>query len=511
MPRSEYPRGHRRRQRRLPAQLDTRNQPGRGCRCQYHPHFTLPATSSGAADDLVERTVRAAIDSNILVVAPAGNNRGECWCIPAALPGVLAVGAMNDDGKPFQFSNWGGIYERQGIIAPGERILGAALGGGTSLRKGTSCAAPVVTGVAALLMSLQDLEGNPIDAGKVRDAILESAEPCDPADLEDPGRCLKGKINVRDATELLFPSVREVVAGSVKPSAARDAVTPSQNKAPVFALGIIGFDFGTEARRDTFKQQMPPVPGPGGTLIPANPFDARQLVAYLTENPSEAKSLIWTLNLELTPIYAIEPYGPYGEVVYESLIELLDAQSKAPSDRDYVTRASIPGLFTGDTVKLFSGQIVPALAVDAKRGIHGWAVNQLIEAALRAVESRPSPATAELISAVTNFLNRMYYDYRNLGLTSAERALNFAITNIFQTLVSFAATLARGKQVGAIQVLKSPHCRIDSDCWDVQIKFFDPHNVLTAWTVIRYAVDVSDKLPVTLGNVVEWEAAVFSV
>ena len=81
---------------------------------------------------------------------------------------------MNDNGKPFQFSNWGGIYERQGILAPGERILGAASGGGTSLRKGTSCAAPVVTGVAALLMSLQDLEGDPIDAGKVRDAILES-------------------------------------------------------------------------------------------------------------------------------------------------------------------------------------------------------------------------------------------------------------------------------------------------------------------------------------------------
>ena len=287
----------------------------------------------------------------------------------------------------------------------------------------------------------------------------------------------------------------------------RDAVGPSQNKAPVFALGVIGFDFGTEARRDTFKQQMHPVAGPGGSFIPANPYDARQLVPYLRDNPSEAKSLIWTLNLELTPIYAIKPYGPYGEAVYESLIELLDAQNKLPTDRDYVTRASIPGLLTGDTVKLFSGQTVPALAVDARRGIHGWAVNQLIEAALRAVEPQPPPAAAQLIGAVTNFLNRMYYDYRNLGLTSASSALNFTVTNLFQTLVSFAATLAQGKQVGAIQVLKSPYCRIDSDCWDVQIKFFNPNNVFTAWTVIRYAVDVSDKLPVTLGDVVEWEAA----
>ena len=82
-------------------------------------------TKSGIADDLVERAVRAAIDNNILVIAPAGNDRGECWCIPAALPGVLAVGALNEEGKPFQFSNWGGIYQSQGILVPGENILGA--------------------------------------------------------------------------------------------------------------------------------------------------------------------------------------------------------------------------------------------------------------------------------------------------------------------------------------------------------------------------------------------------
>ena len=73
-------------------------------------------------------------------------------------------------------------------------------------------------------------------------------------------------------------------------------------------------------------------------MIPANPFDARQLVAYLKDNPSEAKSLIWTLNLELTPIYAIEPCGPFGDVVYKSLVELLEHQNKAPSDPDYVNR-----------------------------------------------------------------------------------------------------------------------------------------------------------------------------
>ena len=73
-------------------------------------------------------------------------------------------------------------------------------------------------------------------------------------------------------------------------------------------MGTLGYDFGTEARRDTFKQFMPVVEI-DGIIIPANPYDARQIVDYLDENLFEAKSLIWTLNLELTRIYAIEPKG----------------------------------------------------------------------------------------------------------------------------------------------------------------------------------------------------------
>ena len=45
---------------------------------------------------------------------------------------------------------------------------------------------------------------------------------------------------------------------------------------------------------------------------------------------------------------------------------------------------------------------------------------------------------------------------------------------------------------------------MDSDCWDVRLKFFDPTNTDVAYRVFRYTLDVSDKLPVTLGDVVEW-------
>ena len=117
-------------------------------------------TQSGTAESLLERAVRTCLDEGILVVSPAGNDRGECWTMPSAIPGVLAVGAMNDEGQPFQFSNYGGILQSQGVLAPGENILGAdSTNGGTRKQKGTSCAAPIVTGVAALLMSLQLRQG----------------------------------------------------------------------------------------------------------------------------------------------------------------------------------------------------------------------------------------------------------------------------------------------------------------------------------------------------------------
>ena len=49
-----------------------------------------------------------------------------------------------------------------------------------------------------------------------------------------------------------------------------------------------------------------------------------------------------------------------------------------------------------------------------------------------------------------------------------------------------------------INVSKSPYCRLDSDCWDVQISFFNPNNDRQARVVWQYTIDVSDEMPVSL-------------
>ncbi|BAY66526.1 peptidase S8/S53 [Calothrix brevissima NIES-22] len=524
-------------------------------------------TDEGEAEGWLRRSVQLCQEKNVLIVAAAGNDGCACLHVPAALPAVLAVGAMDDKGKPINFSNWGKSYQNQGIVAPGENILGAKPGGGTTQLSGTSFAAPIVTGVAALLLSLQIQRGETPNPQKVRDAILKSALPCTTADTTDTSRCLVGKLNisgsleylfggtVSDPTEAVAPSgcgctgikpteveaseqpaatlvpapvnQSQLVASSIAPSIPQ-SITPSipvmqssvsnfvtASQAPselagsqfVYALGTLGYDFGTEARRDSFKQLMP-ANSIGDITVPANPHDARQMVDYLAASPSESRSLIWTLNIELTPIYAIEPQGAFARDTYAVLQELLAGQIQAETSEEFVERVSIPGVLTGKTVKLFSGQVVPLIAPQNPRGIYGWKINTLVSAAIETVQTTVGDAEEEAIRrTLGSFLNRIYYDLRNLGTTSQDRALNFAATNAFQAASTFAEAVAAGMELDSIDIEKSPFCRLDSDCWDVKLKFFDPENSRRAKKIFRFTVDVSDLIPVTLGDVRTWSSA----
>jgi cyanobactin maturation PatA/PatG family protease len=170
-----------------------------------HVSMAMP-TLSGKTDELLTKSIQHCLDDNIIVVAPAGNDNGECQCIPAALPGVLAVGALTEAGKPFGFSNWGGIYQTQGITAPGENIEAAKPGWGTVVENGTSCAAAIVSGIAALLLALQKYQGREPNGYEVSRVLIESADVIDSAWLsnEDRSRYLAGKLSVSNAMRRLL-------------------------------------------------------------------------------------------------------------------------------------------------------------------------------------------------------------------------------------------------------------------------------------------------------------------
>jgi hypothetical protein len=108
-------------------------------------------------------------------------------------------------------------------------------------------------------------------------------------------------------------------------------------------------------------------------------------------------------------------------------------------------------------------------------------------------------------TSLRNFLNRIYFDLRNLGTTSADRALNASATNAFQAGDIISAALANGLVLDSFGVEKSPYGRMDSDSWDIKLRFFDPENLRRARQVYRYTVDVSDIFPVMVGQPRAWQ------
>jgi hypothetical protein len=448
-------------------------------------HFAAShPTSSDDTDILVKRAIAQAIDAGVLVVAPAGNDYGRNRVIPAILPGVLAVGALNDDGAMYRFSNWGPQYRAHGIVAPGGNVAAAAPGGTVAIHKGTSVSAPIVTGTVALLSSLRHERGLPSDPLAVRDALIASARPCTPEQSHgEPERCLAGRLDLPRATELALADSAVVTSTEI----------PVQQL--VYASGTLGYDFPAQARRDVFQQLLTAA----STTVSAAPSDSNRMVGHLTEHPAEASELIWTLDIEFTPHYAIEPTGPYAAEIYQLLTRLRADATLPPDHPEHVERIAIPGRLTGRTARLCTGQDLPIVEVQQTRGIRGW---KSIGDATKATSS--GQHDDEAVTTLREFRARISYDLRNLGASSRDRALNFAATTAFQETRTFATVLRQGMVLDSVTVDQSPFARRHSDCWNVKLRFFDPENTDRVNRVYCFTIDVSDIVPIAVGNPKEW-------
>jgi subtilisin family serine protease len=109
---------------------------------------------SSVPSPIVEEAIKKAVEANITVVAAAGNSGINTYEYPAALEGVIGVGATNAKNELADFSTYGPTVD---VVAPGEDIYSSVydIDKKSTFTKlsGTSMATPMVTATVAMLLS----------------------------------------------------------------------------------------------------------------------------------------------------------------------------------------------------------------------------------------------------------------------------------------------------------------------------------------------------------------------
>lgn len=148
--------------------------------------------------DQVRNAVNSLIDDGIVVVASAGNGGPDNTDVdePADIQGVIAVGAIQQDGNVWDGSSRGnnegqnecrgGIlgnqlgrcdpHKKPEIVAPGVSILSAWIDGSYVKATGTSQAAPFVASAVALMLEGNAQLQNRADVYEVKLALASSAK-----------------------------------------------------------------------------------------------------------------------------------------------------------------------------------------------------------------------------------------------------------------------------------------------------------------------------------------------
>jgi subtilisin family serine protease len=151
--------------------------------------FSGTSLSQALSDELD----KLAANSSLFVTA-AGNNKNDNDITPKypcsyGKANEVCVAATEQRDRLASFSNWGA--NTVDLAAPGKNILTTVAGGGYGYTKGTSFAAPLVAGAAALALSIQDTSTSALKA-----RILGGVDPLPP---------LAGKVRTGGRLDLCKP------------------------------------------------------------------------------------------------------------------------------------------------------------------------------------------------------------------------------------------------------------------------------------------------------------------
>lgn len=112
-----------------------------------------------------------AFENDVVIVAAVGNRLDgtEQVSAPATIPGVIAVAGVDVNAEASELSSTSGFTI--GVTAPSEELVAAYPGGEYRIWSGTSGAAPIVSGMVALIRSLYP----EMDAANVVNRVIQSA------------------------------------------------------------------------------------------------------------------------------------------------------------------------------------------------------------------------------------------------------------------------------------------------------------------------------------------------
>ena len=129
-------------------------------------------SNTGLPNDEIRNAVAKCAEKNVQLVAAVGNDGLQVDTIPANVEAVLAIGAHDMHGKIAAFNNLGAGLKHKTIFAPGVDIFFKDAQGEARI-SGSSFAAPLVSGLCALIRSIAPH----LSLSELQELIFQSCVP----------------------------------------------------------------------------------------------------------------------------------------------------------------------------------------------------------------------------------------------------------------------------------------------------------------------------------------------
>lgn len=182
-------------------------------RPELRPQIINSSWVRSADDEPLRRASRSLAAAGILQVYAAGNNGPDCDTASPVGEGnsFVSVGAVDQHMTLTSFSARGPASDGRtapDVVAPGDQVVTATMDGSYRAISGTSFAAPLVAGVAALILQANPaLIGHPDEVTRI---LRDSADPMPDSQCGAPADAKGGEPN--DATGWGFVNAPAAVA-----------------------------------------------------------------------------------------------------------------------------------------------------------------------------------------------------------------------------------------------------------------------------------------------------------